>query len=535
MALSKKTRRSYHTGTLRLAKAMLTEQDRNNIQEMNEDTIKQPLKGLKIVVTGQELQNIEHRGIAMYTKSVLRALADAGADLWLLTDFNIKQPKNKPNEKNLHNAWKHIYQMQILDALDQGESLSARRQRISITRKSGKAAWAIWWIILHVKWRVKRICYKLSEASIIDLKNIVDNPYARSMRLSYIDHLSGLLNIPNIFFNSNLASYSNIDAMIDVTLGCFDAIVTTAPLNMAFRFGGSVFQTIHDLIPLEYSPKSRHAKSFCRKLEKCLQSNQLFVSTSSLLKYNEIYGNLNRSTQEVILQPPSLRVRQPKQYQEMNASAINMISDDKTYCSSALEPFKYILFNSSIEPRKNVLFLIQAYRASGLAQSGIKLCITGQLKNDTYSRNVEREADKSVMLTGYIDENSKTSLFLHALMVVSPSLVEGFGIPVLDAACVGAPVIASPSASHQEIRELHDFKRFVSICDTRDTLQWAIKMKDIASIEQEQTLHLNQKLQQREERYLIFEQTIFREFQQKLCGQVLNNIKSKMVDACVRG
>ena len=47
----------------------------------------QPLKGLRILVTAYDLEQGEHRGIAVYSKSVLRCLKQAGAEVWLLTEF----------------------------------------------------------------------------------------------------------------------------------------------------------------------------------------------------------------------------------------------------------------------------------------------------------------------------------------------------------------------------------------------------------------------------------------------------------------
>ena len=45
-----------------------------------------PLKGLRLVVSGFELEQQEHRGIAVFTKGLLRSLKEAGAEIWLLTE-----------------------------------------------------------------------------------------------------------------------------------------------------------------------------------------------------------------------------------------------------------------------------------------------------------------------------------------------------------------------------------------------------------------------------------------------------------------
>ena len=45
------------------------------------------LNGLKIVVTANELEASEHRGISSYTKNLVKTLSNAGAEVWLLTEF----------------------------------------------------------------------------------------------------------------------------------------------------------------------------------------------------------------------------------------------------------------------------------------------------------------------------------------------------------------------------------------------------------------------------------------------------------------
>ena len=46
----------------------------------------QPLKGLKLVVCGYELEQREHRGIAVFSKGLLRSLKQSGAEVWLLSE-----------------------------------------------------------------------------------------------------------------------------------------------------------------------------------------------------------------------------------------------------------------------------------------------------------------------------------------------------------------------------------------------------------------------------------------------------------------
>ena len=89
---------------------------------------------------------------------------------------------------------------------------------------------------------------------------------------------------------------------------------------------------------------------------------------------------------------------------------------------NTVEPFRYFLFNSSVEARKNLLFLAKAFVESGLSKEGVKLCVTGKLKTDDYSNALKQIVahEAGIILTGYVDETSKLDLYLNSLGLLSP-------------------------------------------------------------------------------------------------------------------
>ena len=60
------------------------------------------LNGLKIVVTANELEASEHRGISAYTKNLVKTLSNAGAEVWLLTEFYTPYTSKKFNNKKIN-------------------------------------------------------------------------------------------------------------------------------------------------------------------------------------------------------------------------------------------------------------------------------------------------------------------------------------------------------------------------------------------------------------------------------------------------
>ena len=113
-------------------------------------------------------------------------------------------------------------------------------------------------------------------------------------------------------------------------------------------------------------------------------------------------------------------------------------------------PDRYFLFIGTLQPRKNIARIVQAYGqyrtrtrdAAGLVLAGGK----GWLFDPRWVENVN-----GVVLPGYIDEADKGALLTMALALVFPTLYEGFGFPVVEAMHCGAPVIASNTSSLPEL------------------------------------------------------------------------------------
>ncbi len=114
-------------------------------------------------------------------------------------------------------------------------------------------------------------------------------------------------------------------------------------------------------------------------------------------------------------------------------------------------PERYFLFIGTLQPRKNIARLVQAYQLwqrqnlddkAGLVLAGGK----GWLFDPGWVQGVE-----GVHLTGYVDEADKGALYAGALALVFPSLYEGFGFPVLEAMQCGTPVVASNTSSLPEL------------------------------------------------------------------------------------
>lgn len=115
----------------------------------------------------------------------------------------------------------------------------------------------------------------------------------------------------------------------------------------------------------------------------------------------------------------------------------------------------YILFLSTLEPRKNVGVLLDAY--ARLAESGRplpRLVLAGRATEDAagwMERIARPPLAGRVEHRGYVQTSQREALFAGARLLVLPSLDEGFGIPVLEAMSAGVPVVASNRGALPEV------------------------------------------------------------------------------------
>jgi glycosyltransferase involved in cell wall biosynthesis len=117
----------------------------------------------------------------------------------------------------------------------------------------------------------------------------------------------------------------------------------------------------------------------------------------------------------------------------------------------------YILSVGSIQPRKNLARLVNAYallRKKYQADKLPKLVLVGKcawLYDETLRALNETGLKDSVILTGYVPESDLPALYSDALCFVYPSYFEGFGLPPLEAMKCGTPVITGNRTSLPEV------------------------------------------------------------------------------------
>ena len=116
-------------------------------------------------------------------------------------------------------------------------------------------------------------------------------------------------------------------------------------------------------------------------------------------------------------------------------------------------PSRFLLFLGTLEPRKNIERLLKAF---ALSCSSIphSLVITGGLgwKFDKLLELISNHPNRDrIHLTGYVEDDHLPALLSSAEFLAYPSILEGFGFPILEAMACGTPVITSNVSSMPEI------------------------------------------------------------------------------------
>ncbi len=138
----------------------------------------------------------------------------------------------------------------------------------------------------------------------------------------------------------------------------------------------------------------------------------------------------------------------------------------------------YILFVSTIEPRKNIERLLRAFSCikkkykipHQLVLAGGK----GWQDEEIYKTAAQMDHSEDVIFTGYISAEEKNALYQNATVFVFPSIYEGFGIPPLEAMAMGCPVVCADVASLPEV--VGDAAHFVDPFDEQSIADGIMKI-----------------------------------------------------------
>lgn len=226
---------------------------------------------------------------------------------------------------------------------------------------------------------------------------------------------------------------------------------------------------IHDLAFLRF-PEHRGKKLshyYFKRHKIAVQNCQKIIAPSRATK-NDLRDLLSVKLKKITIIPEASdgRFRPIK-----NKSQIVNIT------SRYLNPkISYILSVGTLEPRKNLAKLVEAYSLlpHALQKKYALVLVGGQGWNNKMLHGIINNLNlqDKVILTGFVSDEDLPYIYNKASVFVYPSLYEGFGLPLLEAMACGVPVITSNTSS---LPEVANGAALFCDCQKEEEIAWAIK------------------------------------------------------------
>jgi len=200
--------------------------------------------------------------------------------------------------------------------------------------------------------------------------------------------------------------------------------------------------TVHDfsfILHKEYHPKER-IEYIDKYFTKNIIKSDMIITGSHFTK-NEILQRLDFKEEQIEVI-----------YHGIDHNLFQVYSNEDLKVDFEL-PKKFILSVGSIEPRKNLIGLLEAYSKLSLEiKKEYKLVIAGfkGWENKEIMALIEKNQE-NIHYLGFISDKELSIVYNLASLFVFPSFYEGFGLPVLEAMACGTPVVCSDSSSIPEV------------------------------------------------------------------------------------
>ena len=205
--------------------------------------------------------------------------------------------------------------------------------------------------------------------------------------------------------------------------------------------------TIHDLTFLKYPQYSTTiVQGYLERIKRCLSWTDLIITFSENTKQDII--------EHFKINPDRIKItHQASRYSsnKVMLDKIELLKDSINYDFSV----PYLLFVSTIEPRKNVITLIKAFdhlkEQHKIPHNLILIGQKGWKYESSFKAINKSKYKKNIYHLNYLSDELLALFYTKTDAFIYPSFYEGFGLPILEAMTLGSPVITSNTSSLPEI------------------------------------------------------------------------------------
>ena len=272
----------------------------------------------------------------------------------------------------------------------------------------------------------------------------------RSIRSRALNIKSFYYPFPSEFSLQILRHSKLIKALFETLLGNPDIFHGLDYLNYPLAYSHNIL-TIHDLSFMRYPQYApdRVLRSYQKRLETCLQWTDLIITVSESTK-RDIVEFFHIDHQKIWVTPLASRYNLSPLTSPL-ASLHNPLNP--SFHSSY--PFPYLLFVSTLEPRKNIDTLIKAFeilkQKHHIPHHLILIGKKGWKYKAILATIESSPVQDYIHQLDYLDDRQLIQFYQQATAFLYPSYYEGFGLPVLEAMTFGIPVITSNQSSLPEV------------------------------------------------------------------------------------
>lgn len=233
-----------------------------------------------------------------------------------------------------------------------------------------------------------------------------------------------------------------------------------------FFFSKNAFNTIHDMSCWDCPSSNKKHMIWYFKLMywKASLCNKKIITVSEFSK--------GRICSILHVKPENVAVVYNGVSEQFNTNTLEKKETERVVKKYSL-PSNYILCLSTLEPRKNLRFLLDAF--ASLFDEGMveEIVLAGRKgwKMDGFLAGYKESFLEHIHFTGFIDNEDLPAIYKLAKVFVFPSMYEGFGIPPLEALACGTCVISSNATSMPEVlgdavtyfksQDIDDLKKFI--------------------------------------------------------------------------
>lgn len=260
-----------------------------------------------------------------------------------------------------------------------------------------------------------------------------------------------------------------------------DAVHWTYPLPVFVPNVPNVY-TLHDLVPLRLPYTTLDKKERYLRLLQWIARHAAHIVTVSENSRQDIIDILGVPPEKVTNTYQAVTISD--EYRTKPEEAVSQ--DIGTFGLSYKE---YFLYYGSIEPKKNVRRITEAYLASGISTPLVIVGAQAWKENEELELLTQIQAQArsgrfrggEIVRLEYAPFELLVSLIRGAKAVLFPSLYEGFGLPILESMLLGTPVLTSNTSSLPEIAgdaallvdpyRTQDIAQGISELDTNDDLR----------------------------------------------------------------